>query len=78
MTWRRLSRGERRPIGPVLVCAQRDACEERLCGRTRRDGREALLFAEPGVGNHRQVVFVDAILELAALIRREHEAGDDA
>jgi hypothetical protein len=55
-----------------------EPCGERLCGRSRRDGREALIFAEPGVRHQRQVVFVDAILELAALIRREHEAGGDA
>jgi len=49
-----------------------EPCRERPCGiRKEPDGRSVFVFAEPGIQNARRIVYVDAILALADLIRRE-------
>lgn len=54
-----------------------EPCRDRLCGVGWREGRSVLLFAEPGVTNGRQVIYVDAILALARLIDREHQVSEE-
>jgi hypothetical protein len=49
-----------------------EECKMRPCGiRKESDGRSVFVFAEPGVEHALQIVYVDAILALADLIRRE-------
>ena len=49
-----------------------EPCLVRLCGiRQEPDGRSVMVFAEPGVTHARQIIYVDAILALADLIKRE-------
>jgi len=50
----------------------------RLCGvRTETNGRRAMVFMDPAAPHARQVVYVDNILALADLIRREVVVGND-
>jgi len=63
-----------------------DDCDEdgapdpdRLCGvRKETDGRRTMVFADPDMKGRSSVIFcVDAILDLADLIRREVVVTDD-
>ena len=49
-----------------------EECTLRLCGvRVEKDGRRAMVFMDPAATHARQIVYVDDILALADLIRRE-------
>ena len=46
---------------------------ERLCGVLReKDGRTTMVFADTAAPRQRTVIYVNAILDLADMIRREH------
>jgi hypothetical protein len=54
-----------------------EACEMFLAGcRKEPDGRTVLVFGEADVPNGRTVVYVDAVLALADLIRRERVVSE--
>ena len=55
-----------------------DDAPESLQGITKdRDGRAMLVFQSPDTPRQRSIVYVDAILDLANLLRRERVIDDD-